>query len=115
MQQRRRRQAPLGDRLGVQKRLERAARLARRGHAVDFGGGTERGAIPQSTTNTNIHNWTGHPAISVPAGIVEEVGIPFGLQLTVARGADRLLLDAADLWYEVAPWPRFAPGYADWR
>ncbi len=41
-------------------------------------------------------NLTGHPAISVPAGIDPD-GLPVGLQLIAARGDDRHLLQAAHI------------------
>jgi amidase len=68
--------------------------------------------IPQSVTNTNLHNWTGHPALSVPAGMLPLTGNPFGLQISGARGSDRLLLDTADSWFRIAPWPPTAPGFS---
>jgi Asp-tRNA(Asn)/Glu-tRNA(Gln) amidotransferase A subunit family amidase len=39
-------------------------------------------------------NLTGHPAISVPAGIGPD-GLPVGLQLIAGRGQDRHLLQVA--------------------
>jgi len=66
--------------------------------------------LPQSTTNTNIHNWTGHPALSLPAGEFPS-GLPFGIQMTVSRFGDETLLDLADAWYEMFPWPLVARGY----
>jgi Asp-tRNA(Asn)/Glu-tRNA(Gln) amidotransferase A subunit family amidase len=60
--------------------------------------------------NTQIQNLTGHPAISLPAGICPN-GVPFGLQLTGPRFADDLLLTLAERWEEAEPWPGAAPGY----
>lgn len=110
-------------RLGFQRHLDAALRgtwivtptlaiagLTAAGVPVSDPGGVA-GAIPQSTTNTNLHNWTGHPALSVPAGAISTTAIPFGLQITGARGSDRQLLDAADRWFQIAPWPATAPGW----
>jgi Asp-tRNA(Asn)/Glu-tRNA(Gln) amidotransferase A subunit family amidase len=64
--------------------------------------------------NTQVQNITGHPALSVPAGLSSN-GVPFGLQLTAPRFADRLLLDAGDLWEAAgeadAAAAATAPGY----
>jgi amidase/aspartyl-tRNA(Asn)/glutamyl-tRNA(Gln) amidotransferase subunit A len=60
--------------------------------------------------NTQIQNLTGHPAISLPAGICPN-GVPFGLQRTGRRCADDLLLTLAERWEEAEPWPVAAPGY----
>jgi Asp-tRNA(Asn)/Glu-tRNA(Gln) amidotransferase A subunit family amidase len=68
-------------------------------------------SLPQSVTNTNMHNWTGHPALSVPAGFLT-TGHPFGIQFTLTRWQDRQLLNLAQLWYEIHPWPMSAPGFA---
>jgi len=45
-------------------------------------------------SNTVLFNVTGHPAISVPAG-VDAHGIPIGVQLVARRGRDDLLLALA--------------------
>jgi Asp-tRNA(Asn)/Glu-tRNA(Gln) amidotransferase A subunit family amidase len=42
-----------------------------------------------------LANFTGIPAISLPVGLSDE-GLPIGLQLQAAWGADELLLDAAE-------------------
>lgn len=60
--------------------------------------------------NCAVQNVTGHPAVSVPSGVLGN-GIPFGLQLTGPRFADDLLLDLAAAWETAHPWPRVAPGY----
>jgi len=39
-------------------------------------------------------NLTGHPAVSLPAG-VDRAGLPVGLQLIAARGEDRHLIQVA--------------------
>jgi Asp-tRNA(Asn)/Glu-tRNA(Gln) amidotransferase A subunit family amidase len=61
--------------------------------------------------NTQIQNLTGHPAISLPAGLCPN-GVPFGLQLTGPRFADDVLLAAAERWEATEPWPLTAPGFA---
>jgi Asp-tRNA(Asn)/Glu-tRNA(Gln) amidotransferase A subunit family amidase len=39
-------------------------------------------------------------------------GLPFGLQVTMSRWADRGLLAVAAAWEAAFPWPRSAPGFA---
>lgn len=60
--------------------------------------------------NTDPQNVTGHPAISVPAGITPE-GVPFGLEITAPRFRDDMALAVADAWERSNPWPLTAPGY----
>lgn len=60
--------------------------------------------------NTGEANLTGHPALSVPAGISPN-GIPFGLQITGPRFRDDLVLDVGAAWEAANPWPLVAPGY----
>ncbi len=60
--------------------------------------------------NTQVQNLTGHPALTVPAGVAPN-GVPFGLQLTAPRFRDDLLLDIGDAWGEAPPGPVTAPGY----
>lgn len=60
--------------------------------------------------NTNPHNVTGHPSVSVPAGMLPN-GLPFGLLFTAPRWRDDLLLRVAAAWERIAPWPVAAPGY----
>jgi len=43
---------------------------------------------------TGVYNLTGHPALSLPVPVPED-GLPVGLQLAAARGADALLLQVA--------------------
>lgn len=76
---------------------------------ADESGGGE--AIPQSVTNTNIHNWTGHPSVSIPAGVLPDTGIPFGILVTAPRNSDSALIDFTREWFERWPWPLTAPGY----
>lgn len=73
-------------------------------------GGGPIGLLPPEVYSTSIQNMTAVPAISVPAGLLPD-GMPFGVQLTVARWSDRMLLDVAALWEQSHPWPHTAPGY----
>jgi aspartyl-tRNA(Asn)/glutamyl-tRNA(Gln) amidotransferase subunit A len=52
-------------------------------------------------------NMSGHPAISMPAGLVE--GLPVGLQIVAQRGHDELALQVARAFEQAQPfsgWPR---------
>src|SRR5262245_44113580 len=60
--------------------------------------------------NTGEFNMSGHPALSVPAGLSAN-GIPFGLQIAGPRYRDDLVLDLGAAWEESRPWPATAPGY----
>jgi Asp-tRNA(Asn)/Glu-tRNA(Gln) amidotransferase A subunit family amidase len=73
--------------------------------------GAEHPGTGSDVYNTQIQNLTGHPAISLPAGVGPN-GVPFGLQLTGPRFADDVLLAAAERWEAAEPWPRSAPGFA---
>ncbi len=74
--------------------------------------GIEAERTSDDAYNTQVQNLTGHPALTVPAGVAPN-GVPFGLQFTGPRFRDDLLLDLGDAWAEagaaagVAP----APGY----
>ncbi len=59
-----------------------------------------------------LANLTGIPAVSVPVGFDD--GMPIGLQLQAAWGADALLLDAAEA-IERANGRRFVDAVAPWR
>jgi Asp-tRNA(Asn)/Glu-tRNA(Gln) amidotransferase A subunit family amidase len=70
----------------------------------------EPGALPGEVYNTEVANITGHPAISLPAGICPN-SVPFGLQVMAPRFRDELLLDFAEAWEKAHEWPRTPPGY----
>jgi Asp-tRNA(Asn)/Glu-tRNA(Gln) amidotransferase A subunit family amidase len=56
-------------------------------------------------------NFTGHPAISVPAGLTPE-GLPVGLQIIGRRHADETVLALASRFEQAQPWFRSYPGLA---
>jgi Asp-tRNA(Asn)/Glu-tRNA(Gln) amidotransferase A subunit family amidase len=72
--------------------------------------GSDEPGTPGAAYNTQPQNLTGHPALSLPAGVSEN-GVPFGLQLTGPRFADDLLLAVGGAWEAANPWPPAAPGY----
>ena len=72
---------------------------------------TERLDLPAAVINTALANMTGHPAISLPAGLLPS-GLPFGVQVIAPRWADGWLLDLAERYEECRPWPKVAPGFA---
>ena len=51
---------------------------------------------------TALQNWTGDPAVSVPAGCYD--GMPVGMQIVGARGCDEMVMAAARVWERVRPW-----------
>ena len=57
-------------------------------------------------------NYTGHPAISVPAGLTPE-GLPVGLQIIGRRHADETVLAFAGRFEMVQPWFQSYPGLAE--
>ena len=73
--------------------------------------GEDHPGTPSSAYNTQLQNVTGHPALTVPAGVCPN-GVPFGLQITGPRFADELVLALGELWERARPWPVAAPGYA---
>ena len=123
----------LGMRLSLDDYLAVRARAHRRADALDailgeagivatptlaVEGWRPDGSMPESGAptppleayNTSVQNQTGHPAVTLPAGLLPN-GLPFGLQLTGPRFADGMLLDLADAWQRARPWPAVAPGY----
>ena len=72
--------------------------------------GTDRAADGADGYNTDPLNLTGHPALSVPAGVSPN-GVPFGLQIVGPRFRDDLVLTLGQAWEQVSPWPASAPGY----
>jgi Asp-tRNA(Asn)/Glu-tRNA(Gln) amidotransferase A subunit family amidase len=60
--------------------------------------------------NTDTQNITGHPALSVPAGVSVN-GIPFGITFTAPRFRDDMALAVGEAWERANPWPLAAPGY----
>lgn len=54
--------------------------------------------------NATLANVTGHPAISLPAGL-DGNGVPVGVQLLARRGREDLLLSVAAQLERLAPWP----------
>ena len=54
-------------------------------------------------------NMTGHPAVSIPAGLTG-AGLPVGLQVYARRHEEALLLDLALVAERERPWPKVVPG-----
>jgi len=72
--------------------------------------GADHPGTSSSSYNTQAQNVTGHPALTVPAGVAPN-GVPFGLQITGPRFADPLVLALGEAWERVHPARRAAPGY----
>ena len=66
--------------------------------------------LPWWVFNTEVANFTGHPAASVPAGHTQN-GVPFGLQIIGPRFADEVVLGVAAAFEASRPWPPVADGY----
>ena len=73
----------------------------------------EPGMLPPDAFNTPYTNISGHPTLSLPAGLTD-LGVPFGLQVAGPRYCDGMLLKLAGRWEQAYPWPRVAPGYRTW-
>lgn len=71
------------------------------------------GMLPPDVFNTPYTNISGHPTLSLPAGMTD-IGVPFGLQVAGPRYRDGMLLELARRWEQAYPWPRVAPGYRTW-
>ncbi len=71
--------------------------------------GTDRPAGPEGY-NAGEFNLSGHPALSVPAGMCSN-GLPFGLEIVGPRYRDDLVLEFGAAWEAARPWPVTAPGY----
>ena len=72
--------------------------------------GSDDIGAPASAYNTQAANITGHPALSVPAGLSPN-GVPFGVQITGPRFADDMVLAVGAAWEAAHPWPLAAPGF----
>jgi len=72
--------------------------------------GAEEPGTDSAVYNTQAANVTGHPALSVPAGVSAN-GVPFGLQITGPRFADDMVLAVGAAWEAARPWPLVATGY----
>ncbi|WUI59098.1 amidase family protein (plasmid) [Micromonospora zamorensis] len=57
---------------------------------------------------TYLYNFTGHPAISIPAGLSSN-GLPVGVQIAGRRWADRAVLAAAAVIERRRPWAHTYP------
>ena len=62
----------------------------------------EPGMLPPDVFNTPYTNISGHPTLSLPAGITD-LGIPFGLQVVGPRYRDGMLLELARRWEDAHP------------
>jgi Asp-tRNA(Asn)/Glu-tRNA(Gln) amidotransferase A subunit family amidase len=74
--------------------------------------GEDEPGTPWSAYNTQAQNVTGHPALTVPAGVCPN-GVPFGLQITGPRFGDGMVLALGAAWERARPWLRAAPGYEE--
>ncbi len=68
--------------------------------------------LPPHVYSTAVQNVTGHPALTLPAGLLP-TGLPIGLQVTGPHFHDYRLLDLAGAFEAAYPWPRTAPGYSE--
>jgi Asp-tRNA(Asn)/Glu-tRNA(Gln) amidotransferase A subunit family amidase len=75
-----------------------------------LGADTTVHGLPPEVYSTAMQNVTGHPALSVPFGMLP-TGLPFGLQITAPHFHDYRLLDIAVVVEGAHPWPRTAPGH----
>ena len=63
---------------------------------------------PHRTPFTGIHNLTGGPAMSVPAGF-DQAGMPIGMQIAGPHGADALVLSVARWYQRATTWHTAVP------
>ncbi len=71
-----------------------------------FGGG--RGfEVGSLASNTSAFNFTGHPAMSIPCGMVD--GLPVGLQLVAPHFREDLLIRVAHAYQRSVDWASFFP------
>ncbi|MBE3013793.1 amidase [Microbispora sp. NEAU-D428] len=85
-------------------------------HPGPLGGPAEINGVParwpamenQRLTEAIAH--AGCPAITVPAGFTRD-GLPVGLQIAAARGADTAVLQAAAVFESIAPWAHLRPQF----
>lgn len=79
------------------------------------------GPMPTTINGATVSHWTslgmtfpfnltGHPAVSVPAGLCD--GLPVGLQIVGRRHHDATVLAVAALFEQVRPWTQVAPAFA---
>ena len=64
---------------------------------------TLRDRLIRDVGYTLIHNVSGAPAVSLPLGRSRE-GLPIGVQVSAANGADRVLLETAYAFEAATPW-----------
>jgi Asp-tRNA(Asn)/Glu-tRNA(Gln) amidotransferase A subunit family amidase len=60
--------------------------------------------------NTGEFNLSGHPSLSLPAGVASN-GVPFGFLVNGPRWRDDLVFAFGAAWERARPWPLAAPGY----
>lgn len=60
---------------------------------------------------TIISNLYGNPAVSIPAGTIDD--LPVGLQVLAAPHSDALLFDVALTAEREMPWPLVAPAVSE--
>jgi Asp-tRNA(Asn)/Glu-tRNA(Gln) amidotransferase A subunit family amidase len=65
-------------------------------------------AIMNQAALTAPSNLNGSPAMSIPAGVVDD--LPVGLQVLAGHHREQLLLDLALVAEREIPWPKVAPG-----
>jgi Asp-tRNA(Asn)/Glu-tRNA(Gln) amidotransferase A subunit family amidase len=68
------------------------------------------GKVGAQGYNVGEFNLSGHPSVSLPAGVCSN-GVPFGLLVNGPRWRDDLVLAFGAAWERARPWPAVAPGY----